>query len=125
MPVKKLIFPPPLLPTKSHLFSLQRWGFYFLMKHGIFKILGFIVAIISIVLITEDKSKLPKSSGVLIILLLFFGGGVLESILNYSNQNWIEPNDTSLFLVISFFFAFLFGVLMMIWKKYIRTSSPF
>ena len=91
------------------LFFNEAWNFL--------KILGFIVAIISIVLITEDKSKLPKSSGVLIILLLFFGGGMLESILNYSNQNWIEPNDTSLFFGYLFFFAFLFGVLMMIWKN--------
>ena len=80
------------------------------------KLLGFVVAIISILLTTKDKGKIPKRESVFVIALLFFGGGLLESLLSYSNKNWIEPNDTSLYFGYLFFFAFLFGVLMMIWK---------
>jgi len=89
---------------------------FFKEDWSIIKIAGFIVAIISIILTTENKKGLPKRDSILIIGLLFFGGGLLESLLNYSSKNWIAVGDTSLYFGYLFFFAFFFGLIMMVWK---------
>ena len=81
---------------------------------NIFKIIGFIVAIAAIFLTAEKKIELPKGNSYGIIALLFFGGGFLESLLNYSSKHLIAAGDTSLYFGYLFFFAFVFGIIMMV-----------
>ncbi len=95
------IFPTAL----GIIFFNEDWNFI--------KLIGFIIAIAAIFLTAEKKIKLPKGNSYAVIGLLFFGGGLLECLLNYSNQNLIAPLDTSIFFGYLFFFAFLFGTLMM------------
>jgi len=95
------IFPTAL----GIIFFNEDWNFI--------KLIGFIIAISAIFLTAEKKIKLPKGNSYLVITLLFFGGGLLECLLNYSNQQLIAPLDTSIFFGYLFFFAFLFGTLMM------------
>lgn len=95
------IFPTSL----GIIFFNEDWNFI--------KLIGFIIAIAAIFLTAEKKIKLPKGNSYVVIGLLFFGGGLLECLLNYSNQNLIAPLDTSIFFGYLFFFAFLFGTLMM------------
>lgn len=80
------------------------------------KIIGFLVAITSIVLTAENKRKLPKTKTYLVIFTLFFGGGILESLLSYCQKFLIQPSDTSIFFGYLFLFAFLFGFLVLCWK---------
>jgi len=81
---------------------------------SILKILGFLVAIASIILTVENKGSLPRKNSLLIILVLFIGGGLLECLLNYSNKFLIAPLDTSIFFGYLFFFAFVFGTFMLV-----------
>lgn len=83
---------------------------------NILKILGFLIAITSILLTVENKGSLPKKNSILIILILFIGGGLLECLLNYSNKALIAPLDTSIFFGYLFFFAFLFGIFILVWR---------
>lgn len=80
------------------------------------KITGFIVAITSIILSAENKRQFPKTKTYLVILLLFFGGGILESLLSYCQKFLIQPFDTSIFFGYLFLFAFLFGLIILIWN---------
>lgn len=90
------------------LFFSENWNYL--------KIIGFLVAIISIVLTAENKRQFPKTKTYLVILTLFFGGGILESLLSYSQKFLIKPFDTSIFFGYLFLFAFLFGLLILIWR---------
>jgi len=80
------------------------------------KLIGFIVAITSIILSVENKRKFPKTKSYLVIMALFFGGGILESLLSYCQKFLIQPFDTSIFFGYLFLFAFLFGLLILIWN---------
>lgn len=80
------------------------------------KIIGFLVAITSIILSAENKRQFPKSKTYLILLVLFFGGGILESLLSYCQKFLIHSFDTSLFFGYLFLFAFLFGLLILFWR---------
>ena len=80
------------------------------------KITGFIVSITSIILSAENKRQFPKTKTYLVILLLFFGGGILESLLSYCQKFLIQPFDTSIFFGYLFLFAFLFGLIILIWN---------
>ena len=80
------------------------------------KIIGFLVAITSIILTAENKRQFPKMKTYLVILILFFGGGILESLLSYCQKFLIQPSDTSIFFGYLFLFAFLFGLLILIWR---------
>ncbi len=89
---------------------------------NLLKLLGFIVAIAAIFLSAEKKIELPKGNSYAIIALLFFGGGVLESLLNYSNKHLIAKGDTSFYFGYLFFFAFVFGIIMMI-RQILKTKT--
>ena len=91
---------------------------------SVLKIIGFFVAITSILLIVEEKRNVPKKSSFIIILILFLGGGLLECLLNFSNKELIAPLDTSIFFGYLFFFAFCFGVLILVWKLIKGERAP-
>ena len=80
------------------------------------KIIGFSVAIASIILSAENKRKFPKIKTYFVLLILFFGGGFLEILLSYSQKFLIVPADTSIFFGYLFLFAFIFGVFILLWK---------
>jgi len=80
------------------------------------KIIGFSVAIASIILSAENKRKFPKIKTYFVLLILFFGGGFLEILLSYSQKFLIVPSDTSIFFGYLFLFAFIFGVLILLWR---------
>ncbi len=90
------------------LFFKEEWNY--------FKIIGFAVAVTSIVLSAENKRKFPKTKTYFVLLILFFGGGFLESLLSYCQKFLIKNSDTSIFFGYLFLFAFIFGVLIFIWK---------
>ncbi len=78
------------------------------------KIIGFSVAIASIILSAESKRKFPKLKTYFILLILFFGGGILEILLSYSQKFLIVASDTSIFFGYLFFFAFIFGLFILL-----------
>ena len=80
------------------------------------KVVGFSVAIASIVLSAESKRKFPKLKTYFVLLILFFGGGILEILLSYSQKFLIVASDTSIFFGYLFFFAFIFGLLILLRK---------
>lgn len=105
------IFPTAL----GIIFFNEDWNFI--------KIIGFVVAIAAIILSAEKKIQLPKGNSYLLIAVLFFGGGLLESLINYASQHLIAPLDTSNFFGYLFFFAFIFGIIQVIWNT--KKGHPF
>ncbi len=90
--------------------------FLFNEEWNYMKIVGFSVAVASIVLSAESKRKFPKLKTYFVLLILFFGGGFLEILLSYSQKLLIAPSDTSIFFGYLFLFAFIFGVFILLWK---------
>jgi len=88
------------------------------------KIIGFSVAIASIILSAENKRKFPKIKTYFVLLILFFGGGFLEILLSYSQKFLIVASDTSIFFGYLFLFAFIFGVLILLWRIKNGKSNP-
>lgn len=88
--------------------------FFFNEPWNYMKVVGFSVAIASIVLSAESKRKFPKLKTYFVLLILFFGGGILEILLSYSQKFLIVASDTSIFFGYLFFFAFIFGLFILL-----------
>ncbi len=81
------------------------------------KLIGFGIAVASIILSAENRRKFPKKRAYFILLILFLGGGFLESLLSYSQQRLINRSDTSVFFGYLFLFAFVFGLIIFFWRR--------
>lgn len=82
------------------------------------KITGISLALIALLLTVWKKPE--KKEGVLIIflpLILFMGLGIIDSLVKYVQQSLMKPEEASFFTAFVFIVAFLFGIIIGIFKK--------
>lgn len=77
---------------------------------------GIILAIIAIYLAFKKKNKNHQS--IYIAIILFFGTGILDMYLDYIQHNLLDNNNqSSQFIIIVFFIAFITGLIKVIFSK--------
>ncbi len=88
----------------------------------IFKIIGFLLAFLSIYLITKaNATKLEVSSKkyYIIPIILFVWNGVNDAIISYTKAIYLNENTNELFVFIIFFTACVLGIFYFIYKLYV------
>ena len=89
---------------------------------GVYKILGIIIAIISVYLTFKKSGQTAKPT---LAIILFLGAGILDMWLDSIRNNFLSSTvDFNLFIVTVFFTAFSVGLIKVIWdrKKIIRKN---
>ena len=78
--------------------------------------LGILIAIIAIYL--AFKKKHNSNQSIYIAIILFFGTGILDMFLDYIQHNLLENNNqSSQFIIVVFFIAFIAGLIKIILSK--------
>ena len=89
---------------------------------GVYKILGIIIAIISVYLTFKKSGQTAKPT---LAIILFLGAGILDMWLDSIRNNFLSSTvDFNLFIVTVFFTAFSVGLIKIIWdrKKIIKKN---
>ena len=89
---------------------------------GVYKILGIIIAIISVYLTFKKSGQTAKPT---LAIILFLGAGILDMWLDSIRNNFLSSIvDFNLFIVTVFFTAFSVGLIKVIWdrKKIIKKN---
>ncbi|GAB5523760.1 MAG: DMT family transporter [Roseivirga sp.] len=84
--------------------------------------LGIGLAFIAILMVSKPNdttsTKVPLSLKTLgLPLAVFFMGGVIDTSLNYANHHWITTELEPVFPILTFAFAFIWGIIVCIIKK--------
>jgi multidrug transporter EmrE-like cation transporter len=85
---------------------------------SIVRIIGIILAFISIYLITFTNGKLNiDKKYVYLPILIFIATGVTDTLLNYTQSHFFtKPNEMAFFATTTFIFSFVFGMLFLLPK---------
>ena len=89
---------------------------------GVYKILGIMIAIISVYLTFRKSGQTAKPT---LAIILFLGAGILDMWLDSIRNNFLSSTvDFNLFIVTVFFTAFSVGLIKVIWdrKKIIKKN---
>lgn len=80
------------------------------------KFIGVFLAFVSIYLITFTNGKLNINKQYLHLpILIFFVTGVIDTLLNYTQFKYFtSPNEMGVFVAVTFFFSFLFGLVFLV-----------
>lgn len=82
------------------------------------KLTGITLAIAAVVMAVYQKGNGTKSKDVLILpILIFVGLGLMDSILKYSQTNFLTDNLTPVFAASAFGFAFIVGLLLILFNR--------
>lgn len=87
------------------------------------KTTGLILAIGAVLLSGGKLDTSGHRKDFLLLILLFVGGGLLDSLLNHSQRELIEPGNTAYFFGHLFLFAFLFGGAFLIYQLVKKQSK--
>ena len=88
------------------------------------KVIGVILAFVSVILVSWSKQKnksITKHKWMLMVL--FFGGGCLDFVLNYVQENQLDVLKPSLFSAICFGIAGCIGTIILVFKVIKGTSK--
>ncbi|WP_194852080.1 DMT family transporter [Nonlabens antarcticus] len=82
------------------------------------KIIGIILALISVYLVTiKSKQELPLVKSYFILpVLLFIGSGTIDTVIKYAEKLHVPSGDEALFSAICFSMAFGIGLLVLIYE---------
>jgi len=90
---------------------------YYSESPSLAKIIGILLAFISVILVSlPNKKNKTVSNHKWIFIVLFFGGGTLDFVLNYVQENQLNVLEPSLFSAISFGLAGCIGVVILSFK---------
>ncbi len=82
---------------------------------GVYKILGIMIAIISVYLTFRKSGQTAKP---ILAIILFLGAGILDMWLDSIRNNFLSSTvDFNLFIVTVFFIAFSVGLIKVIWDR--------
>jgi drug/metabolite transporter (DMT)-like permease len=83
---------------------------------GPYKILGILIALLAVYYTTKKEKGKAKPSNFKLPILLFIGAGIIDTSMNYIQHYFIKENEVSIFASTTFLFAFIFGVLFLLFK---------
>ncbi len=89
---------------------------YFKEDVGAFKIVGILLALISVFLIVQINTKEINKKYMLLPIILFFGGGFIDISLNFNQVIHIKEGESGLFSMVTFSAAFLAGLVVLIYR---------
>lgn len=91
---------------------------------GVVKIIGIVLALIAVYLTsTKGKTKSVQKRYLLYPVLLFLGSGVIDTSIKYIETNYVKDGFVPIFSATIFIFAFLFGILLVVFKKFTANSK--
>jgi drug/metabolite transporter (DMT)-like permease len=97
--------------------------FVFHENVGIYKILGILIALLAVYFTSKKEKGEAKSSNFILPTLLFIGAGIIDTSMNYIQHYFIKENEVSLFASSTFFFAFIFGLLYLLFTTLKETQK--
>lgn len=91
----------------------------------IYKILGIILAIMSVYLVSHKKEegKIKHQLWWLFPLVIFICSGIIDSSINYAQRFLLSENDFDAFLSTVFMTAFVFGFIVLLYKLCIQKEE--
>lgn len=96
--------------------------FFFSESAGIYKILGIILAVLSVVLVSiKSKSGIKFQKNIALPLLLFIGSGLSDTYINYLQHTAIPEEAIPLFSACVFAFAGIIGILILLYRNFTST----
>ena len=101
--------------------------FGFILYHesiGWIKLLGIILALISIYLVTLNPDKVIKGGSFLFPLIVFIGSGFIDTSLKFLETNFVKENEVALFSASIFASAFIIGIAIFL-IQFINKSFKF
>lgn len=81
---------------------------------GIFKIIGIVLALLAVYLTTKKDTAEESKGSLLFPILLFFGAGCIDTSIKLFQNNYVAPEDVSLFSTFTFLMAFTAGIIIII-----------
>lgn len=86
------------------------------------KVIGIVLALIAVYLasIKKGQSTTQKSSNLLFPLLVFLGSGIIDTSLKFIETTYVKEGGVPVFSATIFAFAFLFGMMLLMYKIYKR-----
>lgn len=86
---------------------------------GGIKIIGILLALVAVYLTSVKNTNKPtQKKHLLYPILLFLGSGIIDASIKYTETTYVQDNVVSLFSATIFMFAFLFGILLLLYKKF-------
>ena len=91
----------------------------------IYKVLGIILAIMSVYLVSHKKEegKIKHQLWWLFPLVIFICSGIIDSSINYAQRFLLSENDFDAFLSTVFMTAFVFGFIVLLYKLCIQKEE--
>ncbi|CAL2084763.1 conserved membrane hypothetical protein [Tenacibaculum sp. 190524A05c] len=85
---------------------------------GVIKIFGILMALIAVYLtsVKSNDSKGFQSGSLLLPVLLFLGSGAIDTLLKYTEINYVPTEKVSIFSASIFGVAFVFGVIFLLFQ---------
>jgi drug/metabolite transporter (DMT)-like permease len=84
---------------------------------SIIKLTGVVLALLSVYLVSYNKTKLSHKTDMLLPLVLFLSSGAIDTALKYMQTNYVPNTQTSLFLSIIFLVAGTAGLVSLLLDK--------
>lgn len=91
---------------------------------GGLKVLGIIMALISIYLVTVNPDKIIKGGSLIFPLIVFIGSGFIDTSLKFLQATYVKENDVALFSACIFGAAFIIGMII-ITSQFIKKTFTF
>lgn len=86
---------------------------YYQESYTLLKLLGILLALVSIILIIPMKSTNIPKKYLSLPILLFIGSGFIDTFINYNQKEYFDKNDDILFTSTVFIVAFIIGLLFL------------
>ena len=83
----------------------------------ILKIIGILIALIAVYLASVKEEKTNLKASLLFPALLFLGSGIIDTVLKYTETNFVPVNEVAFFSGSLFGYAAVFGILILIVKQ--------
>ena len=79
---------------------------------GLFKILGILLALVSVVLtVRQAKSETKSEGSILLPITIFLIAGALDTVFGYNQRHFLNDSNFGAFTITVFFCAFVAGAL--------------
>lgn len=103
--------------SKMSLVVTVLFGIFYLneLVNG-FKIIGVLLALLSVFLIIQINSKELNKKFIVLPIILFWGGGFIDISLNYNQETYLKNGGSGLFSMTTFGAAFILGLIVLIYR---------
>lgn len=84
---------------------------------GWVKVVGIVLALIAVYLTSMKENLSEQRSYLIYPILLFLGSGIIDTAIKYVETTYVKGKELPIFSATIFGFAFLFGILLFIYKR--------